>query len=106
MDLNKVIARFDINVYQDVLGSEIIGTLSTLDVQYNYISTYNTILLNTFPLNELLLSSKIRGHIFNSLRIEEVRELNAFLDLNPQSNWNGLLTCNFNTQHCLTLRTF
>ena len=106
MDLNKVIARFDINVYQDVLGSEIIGTLSTLDVQYNYISTYNTILLNTFPLNELLLSSKIRGHIFNSLRIEEVRELNAFLDLNPQSNWNGLLTCNFNTRKLEILYSF
>ena len=50
MDLNKAIARFDINVYQDILGADIIGTLSTLDVQYNYISTYKTILLNTFPL--------------------------------------------------------
>ena len=90
MDLNKAIARFDINVYQDILGADIIGTLSTLDVQYNYISTYKTILLNTFPLNELLLSSKIRIHIFNSLRIEEVRELNLHLGLNPGSDWNGL----------------
>jgi len=106
MDLNKAIARFDINVYQDILGADIIGTLSTLDVQYNYISTYKTILLNTFPLNELLLSSKIRIHIFNSLRIEEVRELNLHLGLNPGSDWNGLLTYSFNRRKLEILYSF
>jgi superfamily II DNA or RNA helicase len=53
-----------------------------------------------------LLSSKIRNHIFNALRLEEVRELNEYLGLNPQSEWDGLLNCNFNKSKLEILYSF
>jgi DNA repair protein RadD len=96
MDIKKVIDRFDINVYQDILGDEIIGTLAILDFQYNYVSNYKKVFLNNFQINELLLVPKIRNHIFNALRKEEVRELNLHLELNIETEWQGLLNCNFN----------
>ncbi|WP_167616060.1 DEAD/DEAH box helicase [Maribellus sediminis] len=86
MNLNDVISRFDEEIYKNILGDEIIETLTLLDSSSLYADKLRQILHNTYDNSELLSNKISRNHIIDSLRVEEVEELAKKLNMTASKN--------------------
>lgn len=96
MNLNSVITRFDIDVYQTILGTEILGTLKELGTKYLYAGELQKILLNNYSLEALLIDSETREHVFLVMKKEEANNLLLFLDFETRENpWEFLVGYKF-----------
>lgn len=105
MEIDKLTSRLDIEVLQDLLGTEVISTLKHLDSKHLYSEGLSKILSNTFSNPELLLNKKSRDHIIDVLRPEEISLLIEHLDL-PIDNdpWQALK--NYKFDNGITIKFF
>jgi DNA repair protein RadD len=96
MNLDKLISRFDVEIYQSILGNEIIGTLKELGSEYLYTAQLNSILNNTYSTGELLLNSTFRKSLFQSMKKQEIENLNLHLGVNNQDDpWKAIENITF-----------
>ena len=84
MNLDNLISRFDVEIYQSILGNEIIGTLKELGTEYLYTAQLNGILNNNYSKSELLLNPVFRKSLFQVMKKQEIEELNSHLGINYQ----------------------
>ncbi|WP_264529251.1 DEAD/DEAH box helicase [Flavobacterium sp. N502540] len=107
IQLEKVISRLDIEAYQDILGKEVIGTLSLLGANYLYAEGLNKILSNTFSNEELLTNSTSRNFIIDALRKEEIEILQQNLNLNIKNDyWNRIKSVDYKAENLAILLDF
>lgn len=85
MNLDNLISRFDVEIYQSILGNEIIGTLKELGTEYLYTAQLNGILNNNYSKGELLLNPVFRKSLFQVMKKQEIEELNSHLGINYQN---------------------
>ena len=85
MNLDNLISRFDVEIYQSILGNEIIGTLKELGTEYLYTAQLNAILNNNYSKGELLLNPVFRKSLFQVMKKQEIEELNSHLGINYQN---------------------
>jgi DNA repair protein RadD len=85
MNLDNLISRFDVEIYQSILGNEIIGTLKELGTEYLYTAQLNGILNNNYSKSELLLNPVFRKSLFQVMKKQEIEELNSHLGINYQN---------------------
>ena len=96
MNLNSLISRFDVEIYQQVLGNEIIGTLKELGNKYLYAAELNKILNNNYSLEELLLNPITRRNVFLVMKRNEVEDLIAYLEIEIHSDpWKTIESVTF-----------
>ena len=107
IQLEKIISRLDIQAYQDILGKEVIGTLSLLGANYLYAEGLYKILKNTFSNEELLKKSTSRNYFIDALRKEEIEILiqNLNLDINDHY-WNQVKSIDFKGENLSVLFDF
>jgi DNA repair protein RadD len=107
INLEKVISRLDIEAYQDILGKEVIGTLSLLGPNYLYSEGLYRILTNTFSNEELLKNKISRNYIIDALRKEEIEILQQNLNLNIKDNyWDEIKSIDFKGENLTVLFDF
>jgi DNA repair protein RadD len=107
IQLEKVISRLDIEAYQDILGKEVIGTLSLLGANYLYAEGLNKILSNTFSNEELLTNSISRNFIIDALRKEEIEILQQKLNLDIKDDlWNRVKSVDYRAENLSILLDF
>jgi DNA repair protein RadD len=85
MNIDNLISRFDVEIYQSILGNEIIGTLKELGTEYLYTAQLNAILNNNYSKGELLLNPAFRKSLFQVMKKQEIEELNSHLGINYQN---------------------
>jgi DNA repair protein RadD len=96
MNLNSLISRFDVEIYQQVLGNEIIGTLKELGTKYLYAAELNKILHNNYSLEDLLLNPITRGNVFLVMKRNELEDLIAYLEIEFHSDpWKTIESVTF-----------
>jgi len=99
MKLNKILSRLDSDVLQQILGDEVISTLSLLGSEYLYSEGLYKILTNTFSLQELLINNKTRNHIIDVLREDEISTIIENLELSVENDpWESLKKSKFNVE--------
>ena len=97
MKLNKILSRLDSDVLQQILGNEVISTLSLLGPEYLYSEGLYKILTNTFSHQELLINNKTRNHIIDVLREDEISNIIENLGISIENDlWENLKKTNFN----------
>jgi DNA repair protein RadD len=105
--LEKIITRLDAEAFQDILGKEVIGTLSQMGSEYSYSDGLMKILLNTFSNEELLKNFISRNHIIDTLRKEEIEVLSQLLNLSIHSNyWDKIKGIDFKGENLKKLFDF
>ena len=96
MNLDNLISRFDVEIYQSILGNEIIGTLKELGTEYLYTAQLNAILKNNYSKGELLLNPVFRKSLFQVMKKQEIEELNLHLGINYQNEpWREIYKVTF-----------
>lgn len=99
MKLNKILSRLDSDVLQQILGNDVISTLSLLGPEYLYSEGLYKILTNTFSLQELLINNITRNHIIDVLREDEIFAIVENLELPIRDDfWEGLKNTNFSEE--------
>lgn len=105
--LDRVLTRLDSDAFQEILGTEVLGTLIQMGTEYTYSDGLQKILKNTFSNEELLKNAISRNHIIDSLREDEINFLCLKLNLNPDSNaWNKVKSLNYTTENLKLLFEF
>ncbi|TXE16844.1 DEAD/DEAH box helicase [Psychroflexus gondwanensis] len=97
MKLDKILSRLDSDVLQQILGDEVIRTLSLLGPEYSYSQGLHRILTNTYSFQELLINTNTRNYIIDILSEDEILILVGDLELPFKTNlWKELKKTNFN----------
>jgi DNA repair protein RadD len=83
MTIINLLSRLDDTFFQEVLGTEVLGTLNYFD--HKYLSTQNLhdILTNTFSNSELLQNPIARKHLIMCLRPVELNDFAEQLGVTP-----------------------
>jgi DNA repair protein RadD len=86
MIITNLLSRLDEEAYQGILGTEVIGTLKSLNTSYLYSDSLLRILTNTYTNQELLLDKSSLSYLINVMNEAEIKDLAAHLDVVPQGD--------------------
>jgi DNA repair protein RadD len=105
--LEKIITRLDAEAFQDILGTEVIGTLFQMGAEYSYSDGLRKILSNTYSNEELLKNSISRNHIIDSLRKDEIEILSKNMNLTIKSDyWDFIKNVDYKSNNLKILFDF
>src|ERR1700761_4350736 len=83
MTVINLLSRLDDTFFQEVLGSEVLGTLNYFDNKYLSTQNLHDILTNTYTNSELLQNPIARRHLIMCLRPVELDDLVQVLGVSP-----------------------
>ncbi len=86
MNIKTLITRIDDESFQNILGTEVIGTLGLLGGKYIKGENLLKVLFNTFSNQDLLTKKISRDYLIDSLNKEEIASLAAFMGIDSMSN--------------------
>ncbi len=75
LNLDNIVSRFDTDIFQALLGDDVISILNKLDSKHLYSAAIVKVLKNSFSNEELLKNKKSRDFIIDSLKKDEVKLL-------------------------------
>ncbi|MHC5354700.1 DEAD/DEAH box helicase [Myroides sp. LJL115] len=98
LNLDNIVSRFDTDIFQVLLGEDVVSILNKIDSKHLYSASIVRVLKNSFSNEELLRNKTSRDFIIDSLKESEVKALGE--KFNIKSNYYvGLKELKYNKEN-------